>query len=84
MTQSDPIQLQEVKLFDTWVLERRAGLTPDIDKLAEELPEERRAAFKQMLRATAALQLLAGVSPVRPVEPVSAPHVVEEKTAEGR
>lgn len=68
MTVTDEVNnvvLLEVKLFDTWVLERRAARTPDIDELAMQLPEERRAAFKQMLRATAALQILAGVSPAR-------------------
>lgn len=57
------VELLEVKAFDTWVLERRAGRTPDLDAIALQLPEERRAAFKQMCRATAALQILAGVSP---------------------
>ena len=59
----DPVASLEVALFDTFVLERRAGRTPDLDALALELPEARRAAFKCMCRATAALQILAGVTP---------------------
>lgn len=59
------VNMLEVQLFDIWVIGRRQGVNPDVEELAEQLPEERRAAFKQMVRATAALQILAGVSPVR-------------------
>jgi hypothetical protein len=74
----DPAVLLENRLFDFWVLERRAGRDPRPEDLAAQLPEGRRDAFVRLLRDTAALQFLSGV-PDCPPEPAG----TSEKPAEG-
>lgn len=71
--EADPDML-EVQLFDIWVIGRRQGCNPDVDELAMQLPEERRGPWKQMVRATAALQILAGISPRSP-KPITLEHL---------